>query len=229
MKVKVLHHGLTVITKFKPQSIPFLQHTFISATFVDGQNIFLRRIAFGLSSLSFRSVVAVESPQRDDASLENDEWVETLHSAARGPDTNVTITLVNSLLDEGAESDEIDPYGKTPLQCAMEGRNKGAALALLTRGADINIRFEGFHTMLHCAAAWGNRNVITRVLDMGGDIAAVNGNGQTPMHCAVWGRGGEVLVRKLLSRDGDITIAIRDELGLRLRRHAALDEENEPM
>ena len=172
--------------------------------------------------------MAVESPQRDDAPLEDDEWVETLHSVAEGLDTNVTITLINSLLDEGAEIDEIDPYGKTPLQYAMEVRNKGAALALLARGADINIRFEGYHTILHSAAVWGERDVITRLLEMGGDIAAVNCNGQTPMHCAVWGRGDEGLVRELLSRGGDITIAVRDRFGLRLWHHAAL-EEKEPM
>jgi ankyrin repeat protein len=80
--------------------------------------------------------MAVESPQRDNAPLEDYEWVTTLHSAARGGD----ITLIKSLLDEGAEIDEIDPYGKTPLQSAMEVRNKGAALALLARGADKNIR-----------------------------------------------------------------------------------------
>ena len=39
--------------------------------------------------------MAFESPQRDDAPLEYDEWVETLHSAARGLDTNVTRTLIN--------------------------------------------------------------------------------------------------------------------------------------
>ena len=135
--------------------------------------------------------MAVESPQRDNAPLEDYEWVTTLQSAARGGD----ITLIKSLLDEGAEIDEIDPYGKTPLQSAMEVRNKGAALALLARGADINISFEGYHTILHCAAAWGERDVITRLLEMGGDIAAVNCNGQTPnisTLCCMGARGGRV-------------------------------------
>jgi len=39
--------------------------------------------------------MAFESPQRDDVPLEYDEWVETLHSAARGLDTNVTMTLID--------------------------------------------------------------------------------------------------------------------------------------
>jgi RNA polymerase sigma factor (sigma-70 family) len=95
------------------------------------------------------------------------------------------------LLDRGADIDRVarHPLKVTPLQAALFGRQTDAALALITRGADVNLARGGDGprsgwTALHYAAGLGMTALIQPLLDRGADPSLRDVEGRTPLDVA---------------------------------------------
>ena len=133
----------------------------------------------------------------------------TLHEAAsRGERATVL-----RLLDRGADIDEREGRGRTPLHLAArscfdvgEPICRGVVAVLLDRGADVDARDAAGRTPLHRAAGGHMPGVVVELMRRGADIQARDDEGWTPLHVAAqYGTFGarEVAV-ELLQRGADV-------------------------
>ncbi|KAI5885780.1 ankyrin repeat protein, partial [Schizophyllum commune H4-8] len=114
------------------------------------------------------------------------------------------------LLDLGADIEQRDKYGLTPLHTAALSGRLEAARKLIARGADMATRFEQY-SPIHTAAMNGIQDVVALLLDSGVPMDDPSAYGSTALHIAA--ENGHIeLVRMLLSRGA--------ELDVRERRHA---------
>jgi ankyrin repeat protein len=116
--------------------------------------------------------------------------------------------VIDALIDAGLDPNDQDENGFTPLLTALgpdtfglgyqesDGYNRPAALALVRRGAEVNIRYPetdvrsledvvvvGF-TPLHLAARVGDGQVVRALLDAGADPTAQTPGGRTALELA---------------------------------------------
>ncbi len=126
------------------------------------------------------------------------------------PDDDAGVeAVIEVLLDAGLDPNDEDEHGFRPLLTALgpdtfgpgyqesDGCNRPAALALIRRGADVNIRYpdteiaslEGVNasgfTPLHLAARVGDPVLIRALLDAGADPSARTPDGRTAFDLAV--------------------------------------------
>jgi ankyrin repeat protein len=126
-----------------------------------------------------------------------------LHGAAAAGD----LTTVELLLRLGAQPDNADDGGHTPLYCvANECRTRGGAhvvRALVAAGASVDAR-DGVKrcTALHMAARRGHVEVAEALLDCGAGIDVQDSVGDTPLRRAVNCNKTEVAAL-LLARGSD--------------------------
>ena len=121
-----------------------------------------------------------------------------LHIAAAAYDT----TIVQRLLDAGADCNAVNRRRATPLHSASVGApgsprwhpdGQVATIALLIKaGADPNARDMDGVTPLHRAVRTRCSAAVGALLDHGANVRATNRSGSTPLHLAVLttGRGG---------------------------------------
>lgn len=94
-------------------------------------------------------------------------------------------TVVNALLDCGADPNARGQHGSTPLHCGVLGRaNPEAAGVLIARGADVNARDEDGETPLHWAVLSGNQHAVELLTEHQADVRASDNNGNTPLSLA---------------------------------------------
>ena len=118
---------------------------------------------------------------------DNPRYGTPLHKAAM----DGQLVVARFLIDNGADLDSRDAYGRTPLhQAALKG-HKSMAELLLAKGADPNAAISpsansgsGGFTPLHLAAQNGYRNVCEALLAGKADLNARDINGITPLHLA---------------------------------------------
>ena len=118
-----------------------------------------------------------------------------LHAAAYEGD----VKRVRKLLEEGANPNARDEYGRTPLYYAAS-RDVEVVKLLLQHGADPKARSRGGETPLHSAAWSGNVEVVKLLLERGADPNAKTTSGRTPLHEAA--DMGHVEVVQLLLQHG---------------------------
>ena len=103
--------------------------------------------------------------------LDNEAW--------KGHDKTASL-----LLEAGADPDEQDEYGRTPLHfAARNGHDKVVAL-LLEAGADPDAQDDHGRTPLHFAAKSTFDKVVVLLLKAGADTNVKNKDGETPLHKA---------------------------------------------
>jgi ankyrin repeat protein len=147
-----------------------------------------------------------------------------LHSAIESGSENV----VRSLLAMGADVEERDGEGKTPLAHAVLGNREAIVKLLLEKGADFQVLTQLRSTInvkgrLHSAIESGNENVVRWLLELGADLEERMSFGNfnmTPLLFAAY-KGKLAIVKLLLEKGADVNA--RDREGWTVL-HFAADE-----
>ena len=121
-------------------------------------------------------------------------------------------------MDEGADIEARNEYGKMPLHFAAEFSNARVVRVLIDLGADVNALSENGSTALHFATKRCNVEIVRTLLAAGADANAINSRGLTPLHhAAIWGT--VKMVRLLIDSGSDARIVDTD--GLKPLEYAA--------
>jgi ankyrin repeat protein len=133
-----------------------------------------------------------------------------LHKAAQQGQLVVT----RFLIDNNADLDSCDDFGRTPLHWAALNGHKSMAELLLSKGADPNAAINAGaragtpgQTPLHFAAQNGYRNVCEALLAGKADLNAKDSYEQTPLHLAA-DRGFSSVAELLLTRGANASSGI---------------------
>ena len=97
------------------------------------------------------------------------------------------ISIVDFLLEAGADVNFADPGGFTPLKQAVGESHVDLAELLLLRGADVSFRCttDGGGTVLHTAGAYGRTACVSLLLRYGADPKALDDDGKSAYDFAV--------------------------------------------
>lgn len=123
------------------------------------------------------------------------------------------IAQLRNLLDRGAQLDQRDEHGFTPLMFAAGGGDGPAARLLLERGADPMALNKQGATALHQAAHSGSEEVVWLLLQRGVPVDPVTTTGHTPLHFAIRAQQWSV-VRTLLAAGADLLATPRGRAAL---------------
>ncbi|MCP4624633.1 MAG: hypothetical protein GY850_14050 [bacterium] len=121
------------------------------------------------------------------------------------------IVLIKSLVDDGADVNERDKLGETPLHVAAMSGYREIASLLLENGADLNAGDVRGLTPVHMAAWRGNRDMVDLLLNHGADINARDKDGLTPMHTAALD-GRKETVALLIDKGADVNAKSKKSL-----------------
>ncbi len=121
-----------------------------------------------------------DSPDLINARDSSQESDTKLHTAARLGQA----TVVQFLLENGAEVDARNKSGRTPLHEAAATGRRAVVQLLLDRKADPNATDRSGNTPGHLAAAEGYKAVLEALLTAGADPNAKSTDGMTPLHRA---------------------------------------------
>jgi ankyrin repeat protein len=99
-------------------------------------------------------------------------------------------------LDRGANIEEPDSYGMTPLACTAEYDHSESAAVLLRYGANTNTQCNNGWTPLLRAINSNSHHVLQRLLDSGADYLIKSFKDETVLHFAA--RRGDVETMRLL-------------------------------
>ena len=121
---------------------------------------------------------------------------KVLHTAVR----NRLPTAAEMLLTAGANVNERDQEGRTPLSWAAEGGHQTMVKLLLETGkADVDSKDRNGRTPLSLAAEGGHEAVVKQLLQTGmADVGSEDYDDRTPLSFAEW-RGHDAVVRLLIN------------------------------
>ena len=106
------------------------------------------------------------------------------------------VKLLNQQVAAGADVNEPDEQGYSPLHYAILNRSDSAAGSLLAAGANLNRETPAGDTPLHLAVAQGDIVLAEKLLAAGAHVNVLNKDGVSPLHLAV--ESNSPLVRPLL-------------------------------
>ncbi|KAK4161596.1 hypothetical protein QBC43DRAFT_243126 [Cladorrhinum sp. PSN259] len=112
-------------------------------------------------------------------------------------------TVVQLLLEKGADVKSKDSRGWTPLIWAAYQGHETVVQLLLKKGADVESKDRRGWTPLIWAAYQGHETVVQLLLEKGADVESKNIKGCTPLICAIE-RGHETALQLLLKKGADI-------------------------
>jgi ankyrin repeat protein len=121
-----------------------------------------------------------------------------IHSALLRRDS----AAVALLLASGADPDERDRTGRTPLIYACADGDLPLAGALIRRGASVNAQDRGGWTALHFAAQEYRPELVHLLVQSGADLSLRDENGNSPLWVAVMHSRGRTEVARLLLEHG---------------------------
>ncbi len=102
---------------------------------------------------------------------------ETIWAAAKSGD----VEAIQRHLAKGADPNQRDPAGLTPLSWAALLGQAEAANSLIEAGANLEITDNDGNTALHCAAFMGEVALVRLLVENGVDINAASNDGGTPL------------------------------------------------
>ena len=143
-------------------------------------------------------------------------WYFPIHQAS----AYGRITLVNQLIDVGADPNQVDYLGRTPIMWVVdsyepeyEPKCAAGQLACLRRlvdgGASLELNSAPFgEAALHMAAGYGDSAMVSELITLGADVNVRRADGNTPLHEACVARMGdpERVVRILLAAGADPSV-----------------------
>ena len=140
-------------------------------------------------------------PRRDEQ-----EQAQTLHDAARNGD----IDQVQLLLSQGANVNEKNRMGWTPLHTAVQNRRLALIEPLIAKGADINATNNRGQTPLMAAVYIGQKDAVELLIAKGADINIIGG-GDNALSLAKKRRNTEIA--DLLVKHGAKEPSLEDLMG----------------
>ena len=141
---------------------------------------------------------------------------QPLHQAA----ANEHISIVNTLLDAGADVNMVDGDGMSPLHLAASVGNACIVSALLAKNADVFAQEYGSSWQpIHSGAESGRLDVVNLLLEKGASADAVTVEGETPLYTAA--KGGHVQVVERLLKYTTAVQALTSERGYQAIHMAA--------
>lgn len=112
--------------------------------------------------------------------------------------------VVQLLLDNGADPNQVDQFGRTPLQEAADSwEGEELVKLLLDKGAEIDRADKIGTTTLIMATVVGSHDVAKLLLDRGADVEKANINHTTPLMVAVQFNHAK-MVELLLNNGADV-------------------------
>ena len=111
-------------------------------------------------------------------------------------------TVVQVLLEKGANLDAKTREGQTALQLAAAKGHEAITKLLLDRGAEVNEKTKGIASALHLATEFGHEAVVRLLIDQGADIEAEWGREKTPLYLAA-SKMDKIIVKLLLVKGAD--------------------------
>ncbi len=148
---------------------------------------------------------------------QNKQYNTALHLACYSGKIEIT----QMLLDHGANMNEQNEQGETPLHLVSRGQydseehGVGIARLLLARGVDVNAQDKDQFTPFLLAAFNGRLEIAQVLLDHGANTNAQNDQGETPLHLVSRGKYdseeyGVGIARLLLARGVDANAQDKD-------------------
>ncbi|MFB0553289.1 MAG: ankyrin repeat domain-containing protein [Phycisphaerae bacterium] len=134
------------------------------------------------------------------------EQAKTLHDAARDGD----IDQVQLLLSKGADVNEKNRMGWTPLHTAIQNRRQALIEPLIAKGADINATNNRGQTPLMAAVYIGQKDAVELLIAKGADINVIGG-GDNALSLAKKRRNQEIV--DLLVKHGAKEPSLEDLMG----------------
>jgi Ankyrin repeats (3 copies) len=120
----------------------------------------------------------------------------TLHDAAVAGDVNE----VKAMLAKGADINEKNRMGGTPLQTAIMNHQKAIAELLIARGANVNVRDNNGQTPLSEAVKAGDKDIVELLIAKKADVNAAAGAGENALSLAK--KTGHAEIAELLVKNG---------------------------
>ena len=111
--------------------------------------------------------------------------------------------VVQRLLQNGAEVESKNKWGRTPLSIAMSHGQKAVVELLLQEGAEVESKDKWGQTPLSIAAGNGHEAVVELLLQKGAEVESKYEWGQTPLWIAVL-QGQEAVVELLLQKGAEV-------------------------
>jgi ankyrin repeat protein len=128
-----------------------------------------------------------------------DDKEPSLHKSALRGD----LSGLKQQLEKGAEIDQKDGMGRTPIYYALAGGQSETAKFLLDRGASMNLKTETQRTLLHQASRAGLLDIVRLLIARNMHVDAVSRPQNTPLHEAA-GAGHKEIVELLISKGASI-------------------------
>ena len=169
----------------------------------------VKDVTYTLSSFSSRGDEKIRSVQENHDSLGNDEKVQSVKNiwiASKKGDTKTVMSLIN----KGADVDQVNKDGATPLYLASKlGRIKTAKF-LIDSKADLNKAEKRGYTPLYIASRLGQVKTAELLIDSKADLNKAGKRGYTPLFVASQ-KDRKDIVSLLIERKADIDKA--DKIG----------------
>lgn len=112
---------------------------------------------------------------------------------------------VQQLINQGANINEPDSGGYTPLMHAIWSEKTETAKVLINKGADINAKDKNGYTPLLWASSYGNLDIAKLLIDKGADVNATGNDKSTPYLLAILANNTE-LAQLLVNKGADLNI-----------------------
>jgi ankyrin repeat protein len=133
-------------------------------------------------------------------------WMEPPRSHVGEPNQeSARREWIELLLANGADPNERDDRGNTPLHAAILMGNDDLANLFLVHGTPVNAKNKASATALHYAAAEGRLEIISRLLTQRADVNVRDNNGNIPLHGAAL-HGHKDIVEVLLAHRADVGV-----------------------
>jgi ankyrin repeat protein len=107
-----------------------------------------------------------------------------LHAAAATSNFYDAPKTIKELLEHGANIDEKNVYGYTPLKVAISANDIEAIKTLITWGANVDEKDNNENSILHSTPALLNPEIVKILVENGANPNAKNNFGSTPLHSA---------------------------------------------